>query len=108
MQLDLDGLGKWAVQNAIKINPGKSKAVSFTRTRVKDPLNYFFGDQKISEATNCKYSGIILRGGLSWDDQVIYTVHKSLEGTSFHNACSQKGKLLYENFGLHVTSASDS
>ena len=44
LQIDLDRLGKWAVQNAMKINPGKSKAVSFTRARVKDPLNYFWWD----------------------------------------------------------------
>jgi hypothetical protein len=31
LQLDLDGLGKWAVENAMKINPGKSKTLSFTR-----------------------------------------------------------------------------
>ena len=40
LQRDLDRLGEWAVENAMKINPGKSKAVSFTR---KDPLNYFWG-----------------------------------------------------------------
>jgi hypothetical protein len=33
----------------VKINPGKSKAVSFMRACVKDPLNYSFGDQKIPE-----------------------------------------------------------
>jgi hypothetical protein len=27
---DLDRLGGWAEENAMKINPGKSKAVSFT------------------------------------------------------------------------------
>jgi hypothetical protein len=46
-QLDLDGLGKWAVENSMKINPGKSKALSFTTARVKDPLNYFLGGPKI-------------------------------------------------------------
>jgi hypothetical protein len=108
LKLDLDGLGKWTVENAMKINPGKSKAISFTRTRVKDLLNYFWRDQRISEASNCEYLGIILSSGFSLDDLVIYTVQKSLEGTSFHNACSQKRKLLSEKFGLHVTSASDS
>ena len=38
MQMDLDRLGEWAVENEMKINPGKSKAVSFTRARVKDSL----------------------------------------------------------------------
>jgi hypothetical protein len=34
----------------MKINPGKSKAVRFTRARVKNPLGYSLGDQKILEA----------------------------------------------------------
>jgi hypothetical protein len=64
------------VKNAIKINPGKSKALSITTARVKDPLHYFLGDQRISEASNCKYLGVILRSVLSWADQVIYTAQK--------------------------------
>jgi hypothetical protein len=40
LQKDLDRLGEWAVQNLMKINPSKSKAVCFTRARVKDPLSY--------------------------------------------------------------------
>jgi hypothetical protein len=31
---------EWAVENEMKINPSKSKAIRFTRARVKDPLNY--------------------------------------------------------------------
>jgi hypothetical protein len=31
----------------MKINPNKSKALSFMRVQVKDPLNYSLGDQKI-------------------------------------------------------------
>jgi len=38
-------MGEWAVENAMKINQGKSKAVNFTRVRMKDSLNYFLGDQ---------------------------------------------------------------
>ena len=30
LQTDLNRLGEWAVENEMKINPGKSKAVSFT------------------------------------------------------------------------------
>jgi len=37
-QKDLDRLGEWAVENAMKINRSKSKAIRFTRARVKDPL----------------------------------------------------------------------
>ena len=40
--IHLDRLGEWAVENAVKINLRKCAAVSFTRARVKDPLNYFF------------------------------------------------------------------
>ena len=35
LQTELDRLGEWAVQNKMKINPGKSKTVSFTKARVK-------------------------------------------------------------------------
>jgi len=46
LQTDLDRLGDWAEGNEMKINPNKSKALSFTRARVKDPLNYFLGDKR--------------------------------------------------------------
>jgi hypothetical protein len=35
MQKDLDRLGEWAAENAMKMNPSKSKAILFTRARVK-------------------------------------------------------------------------
>jgi len=60
LQKDLDTLGEWVVENGMKINPGKSKAIRFTRARVKNPLGYCLGDQKILEARSCKYLGIIL------------------------------------------------
>jgi len=77
LQKDLDRLGDWAVENAMKINPSKSKAVCFTRARVKDPLNYSLMDALIPEASSCKYLGIILRSDLSWADQVNYAVKKA-------------------------------
>jgi len=61
----------------MKINPNKSKALSFTRARVKDPLNYSLGDQKIPEASCCKYLGIIIRSDLGRADQVNYTAQKA-------------------------------
>ena len=76
LQTDLDRLGDWAEENEMKISPNKSKALSFTRARVKDPLNYSLGDQKIPEASCCKYFGIIIQSDLSWVDQVNYTVQK--------------------------------
>jgi hypothetical protein len=36
-------LGGEAVGGVMEIYPGNSQAVSFTRARVKDPLNYFEG-----------------------------------------------------------------
>jgi hypothetical protein len=41
LQKDLDRLGEWAAENGMKINPSKSKAIRFTRARVKDPLKLF-------------------------------------------------------------------
>jgi hypothetical protein len=38
LQRDLDRLGEWSVENAMKINPAKSKAICFTRASVKVPL----------------------------------------------------------------------
>jgi len=77
----------------MKINPGKSKAIRFTTARFKNLLGYSLGDQKIPEASNCKYLGIILRSDLNWVDQVNYKAQKkNLEDTSLCNACSQKRK----------------
>ena len=76
LQKDLDSLRDWAERNEIKINPNESKAVSFTRARVKDLLNYSLRDQNIPEASFCKYLGIIIRSDLSWADQVNFTVQK--------------------------------
>jgi hypothetical protein len=55
-------LGEWAVQNGIKINPGKSKAIRFTTARVKNPLGYFLGYKKIPGSEQLE---IILRSDLS-------------------------------------------
>jgi len=77
LQKDLDILGAWAVENVMKINPSKSKAVCFTRSRVKDPLDYSLANTLIPEASSCKYLGIILRSDLSWADQVNFTVEKA-------------------------------
>lgn len=52
LQTDLNRLGEWAVENEMRINPGKSKAVSFNRARVKGKLRYRIGDQLIPEANN--------------------------------------------------------
>ena len=76
LQKDLDRLGKWEVEIAMKINPSKSKAIRFTRARVKEPLNYSLMGTLILEASSCKYLGIILRCDLSWANEVNYTVKR--------------------------------
>jgi hypothetical protein len=87
LQIDLDKLEEWAVENAMKINQGKSKAICFTRAQMNNPLNYFFGDQKILEVSSCKYLEIILCSNLKWADKVNYSIN-SLECNSFHNVHS--------------------
>jgi hypothetical protein len=91
LQKDLETLGEWAVENVMKINPGKSKAIRFTRARVKNPLNYSLGDEKIPEASSCKYLGIILRNDLNWVDQVNYTARKAWKALHFLMRVLKKG-----------------
>ena len=83
LQMDLGRMGEWAVENGMKINPGKSKVVSFTRGRVKDPLNYSLLDQVIPEASSCKYLGIILHSDLSSTDHVNYKAKKTWKALHF-------------------------
>ena len=59
---------------------------------MKDPLNYTLGDQLNPEASSCKYLGIILRSDLNRADLANHTVKKGVEGTTFHNAHTQKGE----------------
>ena len=60
LQKDLDRLGEWAVENAMKINSSKSKAICFTTARVKDPPNYSLTLQRGVTSTAhhgaCSYS----------------------------------------------------
>jgi hypothetical protein len=83
LQSDVDSLGEWAVENEMKINPNKSKAVCFTRARKKDPLKYFLLGTLVPEASSYKYLGIIIRSDLNWADQVNYTVKKAWKALHF-------------------------
>ena len=83
MKKDLDTLGEWAVENEMKINPSKSKAIRFTRAWVKNPVGYSLGDQKIPEASSCKYLGIISQSNLKWVDQVNFTAKKAWKALHF-------------------------
>jgi len=78
LKMDLNGLGELAVENRMKINPDKSKAVSFTKATVKERIRYYFGEQLIPEAQ------------VGRSCQLHPT--KSMEGSSFRNAYTQKGK----------------
>ena len=91
MQNNLDRLGKWAAENAMKINPSKCKMVHFTRARVKDQLNYTFGDQLILKASSCKYLGIFLCGDLGWTAHANYTVRKAWKALHFIMRILKKG-----------------
>jgi hypothetical protein len=57
LQKDLDTLGEWAVENTMKINPGKSKAIRFTRARVKKPTKLFPWGPKNSGSEQLKILG---------------------------------------------------
>ena len=84
-------LVEWAVENEMKINPGKSKAVSFTKARVKERTRYYFGDQLILEASSFKYLGIIIRSNLNWADHVNYTLRRSWKALHFILHILKKG-----------------
>jgi hypothetical protein len=75
----------------MKIKPNKSKALSLTKARVKDPLNYSLRDQNIPDASCCRYLGIIIRSDLSWADQVNYMVQKAWKTLHFIMRILKKG-----------------
>jgi len=77
LQTDLNSLGEWVEENEMKINLGKSKAVSFTKAKVKERIRYHFGDQLILEASSFKCLGIIIHSDLNWADHVNYTLRKA-------------------------------
>jgi len=84
-------LGEWAIENGMKINPCKIKAIGFTRGRVKNPLGYSLGDRKTPQASICKYLGIILRNDLKWVDKVSYTAQKAWKALHFIMRVLKKG-----------------
>jgi len=91
LQTDRNRLGEWAVENEIKINPDKSKAVSFTKARLKERTKYYYVDQLIPEAGSLKYLGIIIRSDLNWADHVNYTLRKARKALHFIIRILKKG-----------------
>ena len=76
----------------MKINPDKSKAVNFTKAKVKERKRYYFGEQLIPEASSFKYLGIIIRNDLNWADHVNYTLRKAWKALNFIMRILKKGK----------------
>ena len=91
LKKDVDTLGEWAVENGMKINPGKCKAIRFTRAGLKIPLGYSLCDQKNPEASSCKYLGMILRSDLNWVDQVNFIAQKAWKALHFVMRILKKG-----------------
>jgi hypothetical protein len=91
LQIDLNRLGEWAFENEVIINPGKSKAVWFTKAKVTELLNYSLGDIIIPEASSSKYLGIMLVSELSWADQVNYTAKRAWKALHFTVRILKKG-----------------
>jgi len=91
LQTDLKRLGKCAVENEIKINPGKSKAVSFTKAKVKERRRYYFWDQLVPEASSFKHLGIIIRRDLTWADHANYTLREAWKALHFIMPILKKG-----------------
>ena len=82
-QKDLNTLGELVVENGMKRNLGKSKAIGFTRTGVKSPLGYSFGDQEIARGSTCKQLGVILRSDLNRVDQINYIEQNTWQALHF-------------------------
>ena len=80
------GGGKW-----YEINPGKRKAVRFTRAQVKDLLNYSLLDQGIRKGSSCKQLVKFLCSDLSWTDHVNYTAEKAWKALHFTMCILKKG-----------------
>ena len=55
LKTDLNRLMEWAVENGMKRNPGKIKAVSFTKAGLKERINYYFGNHLIRETSRFTY-----------------------------------------------------
>ena len=74
---------------------------------MKDPLNYCLGDQKIPEASCCKYLGTFIRSDLIWADEVNYTVQKTWRALHFVMRIVKR-EIKIRKFSLYVTSTSNS
>jgi hypothetical protein len=91
LQIDPGRLEEWAVKTGTNRNPGKSKAVSFTKFQVNDLINYSLLDQVNEEVSSCKYLGIILCSDFSWTDHVKYMAKEAWKAIHFTMHILKKG-----------------
>ena len=67
----------------MRINPCKSKAVSFTKARVREIIRHYCGNQLIPKASKFKHLGIIIRSFQNWADHVNYTLRRAWKALHF-------------------------
>lgn len=91
MQADLDMLDSWATTNEMKVNPGKCKFISFTRSRKPEDVIYKLGNESIPRVKSCKYLGIVLNEDLGWAEQVNYVVKRAWKALHFVTRVLKKG-----------------
>jgi len=98
-------LEEWAVENGVKINPGKCKAIRFPRAQVNNPLDYSLGDQKILGAGSCKYLRIVIRSDFNCVDKVNYIAQQAWKALHIVMRVLKNGNR-NKNFSLHVIGTS--
>jgi len=99
LQADLDKIMEWALTNEMKINPGKCKAVNFSKSRTKDRLLYKIDGQIIPEESSFKYLGLIIRSDLNWQDHVNHTLRKAWRSLHFIMRILKKGNSNVKRLG---------
>jgi hypothetical protein len=103
--------GEWAVENEMKINPGKNEAVSFTRARVKEPLKLILGDQLYSAFWGSSFlsgnigGGVGVGGGINTKGKIhpIKVTEHNLFYCSRNNWCSTRAHTLHPSRCLDIS-----
>jgi len=90
----------------MKVNPGESKTVRFTKARLKKRKRYYFVDQLFPEVSSFKYLGIIIRSNLTWADHDNYTLRKAWKALHFIMR-TFIWEIIIRTFSSHDTSETD-
>ena len=103
LQKDLDTLGEWAVENGMKINLSKCKAIRFTRAPAGSPLGYSLCNQEIPNASSFKDLRIVIRSDSNWVDHVNYIAQTRWKAHHFvrcvlKNGSTNTRSLAYTSF----------